>query len=144
MTGWRIGWVCGNAKMIVALNQLKSNIDSGIFQPVQCAGIEALDGDQEPLKQTLAIYQERRDLLVDGLAKVGWQVPKPKASLYIWARVPKPEPSIAFASRLLNAAHVVITPGVGFGPSGEGYVRMSLTVPTERIAEAVARIQRAL
>ena len=144
MTGWRIGWACGNAKLIAALNQLKSNIDSGIFQPVQYAGIEALEGDQKPLQEALVVYQQRRDLLVDGLAKAGWQVPKPKASLYLWARTPKQESSIAFASRLLNTAHLVITPGVGFGPSGEGYIRMSLTVPTERIEEAVARIQHAL
>ncbi len=144
MTGWRIGWVCGNASVIAALAQLKSNIDSGIFQPIQHAGIDALDGDQEPLQRAITVYQARRDLLVEGLAKAGWQVPKPKAGLYIWARVPNQESSITFASRVLATAHVVVTPGVGFGPSGEGYIRMSLTVPIERIAEAVGRIQQAL
>ena len=144
MTGWRIGWVCGNARLIAALSQLKSHLDSGIFQPVQWAGIAALEGDQTPFEQAVATYQRRRDLLVEGLHKAGWQVPAPAASFYIWARVPDNTSSIAFASRVLTQSHVVITPGVGFGPSGEGYVRLSLTVPTERIQEAVARLVKAL
>ncbi len=144
MTGWRIGWACGNAALIGALSQLKTNLDSGIFQPIQEAGIAALEGDQAPMQQTIAVYQERRNLIVDGLAKAGWQVSKPAASLYIWTRVPTQESSIAFAKRLLEQAHVVITPGVGFGPSGEGYVRFSLTVPTDRVQEAVGRLAKAL
>lgn len=144
MTGWRVGWVCGNALLIAALSQLKSNVDSGIFQPVQWAAIEALEGDQAPLAQAVAAYQRRRDLLIDGLAKAGWQVPKPSASFYVWARVPGSESSMAFAARILKQAHLVVTPGVGFGPAGEGYVRFSLTVPTERIQEAVNRIAKAL
>ncbi|MBI3330990.1 MAG: LL-diaminopimelate aminotransferase [Candidatus Omnitrophica bacterium] len=144
MTGWRIGWVCGNAALIAALAQLKTNLDSGIFQAVQWAGIEALEGDQAPLQQAVATYQERRDLLVDGLAKAGWQIPKPAATFYVWARLPAQGSSMAFASRVLETAHVVLTPGVGFGPSGEGYVRFSLTVPTERMQEAVARLSKAL
>jgi LL-diaminopimelate aminotransferase len=145
MTGWRIGWVCGNASVIAALGQLKTNLDSGIFQPVQWAGIEALEGDQEPLRQAVAAYQERRDLLVDGLAKAGWTVAKPRASFYVWARLPAGESSsIAFAARVLASAHVVVTPGVGFGASGEGYVRFSLTVPTERLKEAVDRLTKIL
>ncbi len=144
MTGWRIGWACGNAALIAALCQLKTNLDSGIFQPVQWAGIAALEGDQAPLQHTVATYQQRRDLIVDGLAKAGWQVTKPLASLYLWTRVPGQESSIAFAKRVLEQAHVVIAPGVGFGPSGEGYVRLSLTVPTDRIQEAVTRLAHAL
>jgi len=144
MTGWRIGWVCGNAALIAALSQLKTNLDSGIFQPIQWAGIAALEGDQTPLQQAITTYQERRDLLVDGLAKAGWPVSKPRASFYLWARIPTQEPSIAFAARLLKQSHVVITPGVGFGPSGEGYVRFSLTIPTARIQEAVSRLAKAL
>ncbi|MBI4340661.1 MAG: LL-diaminopimelate aminotransferase [Candidatus Omnitrophica bacterium] len=144
MTGWRIGWACGNAVLIAALNQLKSNVDSGIFQPVQYAGIAALEGDQAPLEQALRTYQQRRDLFVEGLTKAGWQVAAPKASLYIWTRVPTKEPSIAFATRVLQQARVVIAPGVGFGPSGEGYVRLSLTVPTERIQEAINRLSKSL
>jgi LL-diaminopimelate aminotransferase len=144
MTGWRVGFVCGNAALIAALNQVKSHIDSGIFQPVQWAGIEALEGDQAGLAQTVATYQARRDLLVDGLAKTGWTVPRPAASFYVWSRVPGGGSSIEFAARVLKEAHVVITPGVGFGPSGEGYVRLSLTVPTARIEEAVVRVSKML
>ena len=144
MTGWRVGWVCGNATLIAALSQLKSNLDSGIFQPVQYAAIEALDGDQAPLAQAVATYQARRDLLVEGLGKAGWQVPKPSASFYVWARVPGHEPSMSFAARVLKQAHIVLTPGVGFGPSGEGYIRFSLTVPTDRIQEAIGRLSKVL
>ncbi len=142
MTGWRIGWACGNATLLAALNKLKSHLDSGIFQPIQWAGIAALDGDQEPMRSTVAIYQQRRDLLIDGLARSGWTIAKPAASLYIWTRVPTKESSLAFAARVLEQAHVILTPGVGFGPSGEGYIRMSLTVPTERIQEAVGRFSK--
>ena len=144
MTGWRIGFACGNQAVIAALSQLKSNLDSGIFQPVQWAGIAALEGDQTPLQQAVATYQQRRDLLVEGLGKAGWVVPKPQAGFYLWARVPTKDSSIAFASKVLKQAHVIITPGVGFGPSGEGYVRLSLTVPTERVQEAVARLSNTL
>lgn len=144
MTGWRIGWVCGNAQLIAALTQLKTHLDSGIFQPIQWAGVAALDGDQGPLQEAIATYHERRDLFVEGFAKAGWQIAKPKASFYVWARVPTGESSVAFATRILETTHVVITPGVGFGPSGEGYVRVSLTVPTERLQEAVHRMIKAL
>ncbi len=144
MTGWRIGWVCGNAALIAALSQLKTNLDSGIFQPVQWAGIEALTGTQEPLQQAVATYQQRRDLFVDGLTKAGWQIPKPKATFYLWSHVPTKESSMAFASRVLKQAHVVLTPGVGFGPAGEGYVRLSLTLPTDRVQEAVDRLAKLL
>ena len=144
MTGWRIGWACGNAAIIASLNQLKSHIDSGIFQPIQWAGIAALEGDQAPLQHAIAVYRQRRDLLVAGLHQAGWQVPSPEAAFYVWARVPTKETSMAFAARILEQAHVVLTPGVGFGPSGEGYVRLTLTVPTERIEAAVARLTKAL
>jgi LL-diaminopimelate aminotransferase len=144
MTGWRIGFVCGNAQVIAALCQLKTNLDSGIFQPVQWAGIAALEGDQAPLQQAIAIYQQRRDLLCDGLAQAGWSVPKPSATFYLWARVPTQESSMAFAAKVLERSHVVITPGVGFGPAGEGYVRLSLTLATARIEEAVRRLAQAL
>ena len=144
MTGWRIGWVCGNGALIAALAQLKTNLDSGIFQPIQWAGIAALEGDQTPLQQTVATYQQRRDLLIEGLAKAGWQIAKSQASLYIWTRVPTKESSLAFASRVLQHSHVVLTPGIGFGAFGEGYIRMSLTVPTERIQEAITRLLKAL
>lgn len=144
MTGWRIGWACGNAQIISALTQLKTYLDSGVFQPIQWAAIAALEGDQGVLRSTIAIYQERRDLLVQGLADAGWQIPKPKAGLYVWARVPTQESSMAFSTRVLQEARVLITPGVGFGAAGEGYIRMSLTVPTPRLREAVDRIRKVL
>jgi len=144
MTGWRIGWVCGNATVLSALAQLKTNVDSGIFQPIQFAGIAALEGDQAVLRETVMTYQQRRDLIITGLAGAGWQIPKPSASLYLWAHVPTQESSLAFASRVLEQAHVVLTPGVGFGPSGEGFVRLSMTVPTDRLQEAVDRLKTAL
>ncbi len=145
MTGWRIGWVCGNAGVIAALTQLKTNLDSGIFQAIQWAGIEALEGDQEPMRHAVTTYQARRDALVAGLKSCGWDVPAPKASFYVWARLPNTESSsMAFATRVLERAHLVITPGVGFGSAGEGYVRFSLTMPIERIQEAVRRIQQIL
>ena len=144
MTGWRIGWACGNAALIGALTQLKTHLDSGIFQPIQWAGIEALEHGPELLRQTLQVYHERRELLVAGLQEGGWQVTPPKASLYVWTRVPTQESSMAFATRILQQAHVIVTPGVGFGPSGEGYVRLSLTVPTARLQEAVTRLEKVL
>ena len=144
MTGWRVGWVCGNAKVIAALNQLKTNLDSGIFQPLQFAAIEALQGDQQPLAEAVATYQQRRDLVVDGLAKSGWAIPKPSATIYLWSPVPGGGASMAFAKRALEEARVVITPGSGFGESGEGFVRMSLTVPTPRLQEAVERLSKIL
>ena len=144
MTGWRIGWVCGNAAIVAALSQIKSNLDSGIFQPIQLAGIRALEAGDAALQETIAVYQNRRDLIVNGLAKAGWNVAKPQASLYIWTRVPTQESSMDFATRVMKQTNVVITPGVGFGPSGEGYVRMSLTLPTDRIEEAVGRLSKSL
>jgi LL-diaminopimelate aminotransferase len=144
MTGWRVGFVCGNAKVIAALRQFKTNIDSGMFQPVQWAAIEALQGDQSPARQAVAIYQQRRDLVVDRLAQAGWQIRKPQASFYVWAKVPGDESSIDWVNRILERTHVVTTPGSGFGPAGEGYVRFSLTVATERLQEAVDRIVKAL
>ena len=144
MTGWRVGWACGNAKVIAALTQLKSNLDSGIFQPLQIAAIEALHGDQTSLQQAIATYQQRRDVLVDALSQAGWQMPKPQAAFYIWASVPGGVPSAEFAKRVLEQARVVMTPGIGFGAHGEGYVRLSLTIPTERIQEAADRLAKVL
>ena len=144
MTGWRVGFACGNAQVIAALRQLKTNLDSGIFQPVQFAAIEALTGDQSGVAESIATYTERRDVLVDGLASAGWAIEKPKAAFYVWTPVPTKEPSIAFAKKVLEQANVIITPGSGFGQYGEGYVRMSLTVPTARIREAVDRLKKVL
>lgn len=144
MTGWRVGWVCGNAAVIAALSRLKTHVDSGIFQPVQWAGIAALGADPGLLEETVRIYHQRRDLVVERLGQAGWTITPPSATFYLWTRVPTSESSMAFATRLLERAHVVVTPGVGFGACGEGSVRLSLTVPTPRLEEAVARIAKAL
>ncbi len=142
MTGWRIGWACGNEKLIQALAKIKSNLDSGIFSAIQLAGIAALEGPDEHINNMCRLYQERRDCLIQGLTTLGWQVTAPKATFYLWIKVPKKLGSIKFASLLLEKANLVVTPGVGFGKSGEGYIRMALTVPVERMQEALRRLKQ--
>ena len=143
MTGWRIGWAAGNAKIIDGLGRIKSNIDSGIFEAIQVAGIEALEGDQQCLADMRDIYTERRDVLIGGLRKLGINVEPPKATFYVWFEVPSGYSSASFAALLLEKSGIVATPGNGFGSPGEGYVRMALTVSKERLAEAVERIIKA-
>jgi LL-diaminopimelate aminotransferase len=140
MTGWRIGWAAGNADIIGGLGRIKSNIDSGIFEAIQIAGIEALEGDQQCLADMREIYTERRDILVEGLKKLGINVEPPKATFYVWFEAPAGYDSSSFAALLLEKAGIVATPGNGFGDPGEGYVRMALTVSKERLQEAVDRI----
>jgi LL-diaminopimelate aminotransferase len=142
MTGWRLGFAVGNREIIAGLGKAKTNIDSGVFQAVQLAGIEALSGDQSDVKAMRAIYQRRRDCMVQGLRAVGLAVNAPKATFYLWIKVPPGHSSVSFASLLLEKAGVAITPGSGFGEAGEGYVRFALTVPEARLEEAVSRIQR--
>lgn len=145
MTGWRIGWVCGNEKVVAGLARVKSNVDSGIFSAIQLAGVSALEGPQEHVRAMCDLYQRRRDLLVGGLNTLGWQINKPKASFYVWARLPKNnKSSIKFAQKLLNEVDIVVTPGCGFGKSGEGYVRMALTASEDRIKEALSRLKKVL
>ncbi|MDK2816144.1 MAG: LL-diaminopimelate aminotransferase [Moorella sp. (in: firmicutes)] len=144
MTGWRLGWACGRADVIEALGRLKSNIDSGVFQAVQYAGIAALTGTQEGLDEVRRIYQERRDIIVDGLNSLGWQLEKPKATFYVWAPVPRGYTSAEFAEMVLEKAGVIITPGNGYGSYGEGYFRIALTISKERMQEAIERLRRAL
>lgn len=145
MTGWRVGFAVGNADVLDALAQVKDNMDSCVFTAIQRAALAALRLPDERVAELLEIYRRRRDALVDGLWEAGWKVPRPHATFYVWARVPDGAgDSSAFARRVLREAHVAITPGVGFGPSGEGYVRMALTAPEERVVEAVARISRIL
>jgi len=142
MTGWRIGWACGNAKLISALAKVKSNIDSGIFSAIQLAGIAALEGPQEHIRNMCDIYQERRNALIDGLNSLGWKVISPKATFYVWIKIPKEIDSIKFASILLDKANIVVTPGVGFGKYGYRFIRMALTVSSESLKEAVRRISK--
>jgi len=142
MTGWRVGFVVGNAQLVGALGKVKTNFDSGVFQAVQEAAITGLQGGQrDQLAEYCAIYKERRDLLVGALRGIGLVCATPRATFYVWAEVPKGYGSVSFTERVLKEAGVVITPGSGFGKGGEGFVRFSLTVPSERLSEAVARIK---
>ena len=144
MTGWRIGWVCGSAKIIAALANVKSNIDSGIFSAIQIAGITALEGSDEHIAKMNRIYQERRDVFISGLNALGFKIDPPKATFYVWASIPKKYNSIKFAKLLLDKCDIVVTPGVGFGKYGEGYVRFALTVDKSIIQEALDRIKNKL
>lgn len=140
MTGWRIGMAVGHREVLAALGKIKSNIDSGVFDAIQLAGITALDSDQECVREYCRIYQERRDVVVAGLQRLGYEVEPPKATFYVWLKTPPGVSSMDFATRLLEQAGVVVVPGVGFGPPGEGFVRLALTVPKERLEEAVHRL----
>ena len=140
MTGWRIGMAVGNSTVINALKTMKSNLDSGIPQAIQYAAIEALTGPQNCIKEHNAIYQRRRDLIVDTLNKMGLEAKPPKASLYIWAKVPKGFNSVEFANDLLDKVGVVVTPGIGYGRNGEGYVRLSVTIPDASLLKGLSRM----
>lgn len=143
MTGWRLGYAVGNKEAIAGLNKVKTNVDSGASQIIQEAGIAALTGPQDCVKENVKVYQERREVLVEGLKKIGFKCEKPKATFYFWLEVIAEDgDSMAFATRLLDDAGVVVTPGIGFGEYGEGFVRMSLTQPIERIKEALERIEK--
>jgi LL-diaminopimelate aminotransferase len=144
MTGWRIGFAVGNRDVLAGLGKIKSNLDSGIFQAVQEASITALNTDDGILSGIRKIYQDRRDILYEGLKALGIEIIKPKASFYLWAAVPKGFDSSAFVAHILDKAGVLTTPGSGFGAPGEGYVRFALTVPGERLKEAVERLRKAL
>jgi LL-diaminopimelate aminotransferase len=140
MTGWRIGMAVGNAVMIDALKRLKTNIDSGVPQAIQYAAIEALNGSQDCIQEHNAIYQRRRDLVIEVLNNMGLKAQTPKAGLYIWARVPKGYSSMDFATDLLERVGVVVTPGTGYGKNGEGYIRLSLTIPDALLVKGLSRL----
>ncbi len=140
MTGWRIGMAVGNPEVIKALKTMKSNLDSGIPQAIQLAAIEAFNGPQECIKEHNDIYQRRRDLLVETLNKMGLQAKPPKASLYVWAKIPDGYTSAEFAADLLDKVGVVVTPGIGYGRSGEGYIRLSLTIPDALLLKGLSRM----
>jgi LL-diaminopimelate aminotransferase len=146
MTGWRLGWACGNVEALAALNKMKSNVDSGAFLAIQKAGVAALQADTTSYFNNLrAVYTRRRDLLVDGLNSAGWSVPKPKGAFYVWAHTPKGMSSAECAQKLLSDCGILATPGSAYGTQGEGYVRFALTISgtgqEARIAEAVTRIK---
>ena len=142
MTGWRIGFAVGHAEIISALGKVKTNIDSGVFQAIQEAGIEALRHFDTPVPEAIQVYQKRRDVMVKGLREIGLEVDLPKATFYLWIQVPAKYSSAQFATLLLEQAGIVATPGNGFGEEGEGYVRMALTVDEPRLREAIERLKR--
>lgn len=142
MPGWRLAYALGNEEVIQALKEVKTNVDSGVSQIIQEAGIAALTSSQECVAANLEVYRERRDAMVEGLNRLGFKCSKPKATFYLWLRVPGD--SMGFASMLLEKAAVVCTPGVGFGEHGEGYVRLALTQPMARIREALDRMENVL
>ncbi len=141
MTGWRIGFAVGNSEAVQNLGKLKTNIDSGVFQAIQEAGIEALTGSQESVEAMKTVFARRRDLVVEGLASIGIKVPKPLGTFYIWAHVPAGYTSAEFAEALIERIGIVVTPGAGFGDEGEGYFRISITTPEPRIREGMGRLK---
>ncbi|MFN2588712.1 MAG: LL-diaminopimelate aminotransferase [Actinomycetota bacterium] len=142
MTGWRIGWVAGAPAAVEAIKRLKTNIDSGIFDAVQHAGIAALEGPQDYLEACVDTYRRRRDLLCDGLKSMGVVVEPPRGSIYVWVPVPGGHTSESFTKLLLDEAAVVVAPGNGYGPSGQGFVRFSLTLADDRLEEGVERLRK--
>jgi LL-diaminopimelate aminotransferase len=141
MTGWRIGFAVGNSDAIQNLGKLKTNIDSGVFQAIQEAGIVALTGNQESVETMKQIFAHRRDMVVDGLTAIGIKVRRPRSTFYIWAHVPAGYTSADFAEKLIEEQGIVVTPGSGFGEAGEGYFRISLTAPEDRIEQAFERLK---
>lgn len=141
MTGWRIGMVVGNAALVDAVMRVKSNLDSGAPQAIQRMAIAAMTGPQDAVEEHNRIYQRRRDRLVPALQRLGLRVSPPKATLYVWAGLPEGTKSVEYAERLLDETGVVVTPGIGYGASGEGYVRLSLTIPDDRLEEGVRRLE---
>ena len=147
MAGWRCGFAAGNREIIEALARIKGYYDYGIFAPIQVAAIMALRTPEHTVMENAAVYQKRRDVLVDGLNRIGWKVPKPQASMFVWAPIPdawKHLSSMEFAMKLLSEAEVCVSPGAGFGHNGEGYIRIALVENEDRIRQAVRQIRRAL
>ena len=147
MPGWRVGFCVGNPKMVGALQKIKSYLDYGIFQPIQIAGIIALNGPQECVRETVAMYRNRRDALVDGLNRIGWKVEKPLATMFVWARIPeayRAMGSLDFSKLLLREARVAVSPGIGFGEGGDDHVRFGLVENEHRTRQAIRGIKKAL
>ena len=147
MPGWRVGFMVGNPKIVSALKRIKSYMDYGIFQPIQIASILALNGPQECVYEIRDIYSSRRDRLIEGLSRSGWQIPKPKATMFVWAQIPdqyKELGSLEFSKLLIEEAKVAVSPGIGFGNYGEGYLRLAMVENEQRIMQAVRGIRRML
>jgi LL-diaminopimelate aminotransferase len=144
MTGWRIGAVVGNAEIIKLVAEVKAHVDSGAFQAIQIAGIKALQQGEQSIKKNCQEYQKRRDFMTKELKKLGFDVPEVKATFYLFIPVPKGYTSTDFCMKLIEEAAVIVTPGNGFGPNGEGYFRIALTLGEQRLQEAVKRIAAVL
>jgi len=142
MTGWRIGFAVGRSEIISGLGRIKTNIDSGLFQAIQEAGIEALTHFETPVQEIIKIYERRRDIMVNGLRTIGLELDKPRATFYLWIQVPKGFSSAQFATFLLEKAGIVVTPGNGFGDFGEGYIRMTITTDESLLKEAIERLKK--
>lgn len=147
MPGWRLGFCCGNARIIHALQRIKSYLDYGVFQPIQIAGIIALDSPREYVEEIVEVYRKRRNVLVDGLNKIGWNVTKPKATMFVWAKIPsqfQSMGSLEFSKLLIQEAKVAVSPGIGFGEYGDNYVRFSLIENEHRTRQAIRGIKNLL
>lgn len=144
MTGWRIAFCAGSPKAVLALGTVKNNLDSGQFTAIQQAAIAALEGPQDCIQEMRDIYTRRRDLIVEALRSIGVEVESPKATIYVWAKVPEGYTSAQFAEKVLQEANVIVAAGTAYGPYGEGFIRISLTTPDDRIIEAVKRIKETL
>lgn len=147
MPGWRVGFAMGNKKLIHALARIKSYLDYGMFQPIQIASTVALNGPEDCVHEICDLYRQRRDNLISGLNRIGWEVPAPKATMFVWARIPEPfrkMGSVEFAKLLLKEAHVAVSPGLGFGAYGDEYVRFALIENEHRTRQAVASMRRLL
>jgi alanine-synthesizing transaminase len=147
MAGWRVGFCCGNRELVGALTTIKSYLDYGMFQPIQIAAIIALRGDQKCVGDIVKVYENRRNVLIQGLNNAGWKIEPPKATMFVWAEIPEPfkkMDSLEFTKYLLKTAGVAVSPGIGFGPAGEGFVRFALVENEHRIRQATRGIKKAL
>ncbi len=147
MPGWRVGFCCGNREMVQALTRIKGYLDYGMFQPIQIASIIALESDDSVVDETVGIYKNRRDVLIEGLSRIGWEVEPPKATMFVWARLPenlRKLGSMEFSKRLLAKAKVAVSPGIGFGKEGDEFVRFALVENEQRIKQAVRGIKGVL
>jgi alanine-synthesizing transaminase len=147
MPGWRIGFAVGNERIIAALARVKSYLDYGAFTPVQVAATAALNGSDDCIREMRATYKRRRDVLVESFGRAGWEVPPPRASMFAWAPIPEPFQSIGsveFSTLLVEKAEVAVSPGIGFGEHGEGYVRIALVENEQRIRQAARNVRRFL
>jgi LL-diaminopimelate aminotransferase len=144
MTGWRIGWVAGHKETVQALTKVKVYYDTGVFLACQAAGVASLDAWEEFVPKQTAVFQERRDAAVEAFREAGFEVDSPKATLYLWIPIPGGEPAVEFARRILLESGVVLFPGTGMGGGGEGFFRVALTVPAERLREAAQRVAKVL